>query len=58
MHDDDVVRFFVLSANTSYIAVPKANPSLYIFMFLQLTFPFKMIVGIPILLGIIDRFWT
>ncbi len=38
--------------------VPEANPSLYISMALALIFPLNMIAGIPVHLGIIDRFWV
>ena len=58
MHDDDALRFAILWTSASYIAVPKANPSLYIFMSLALTFPLQQIVSISVYLGIIDRFWT
>ncbi len=37
--------------------VPEANPSLYISMALALTFPFNIIIGIPIYLQIINRVW-
>jgi uncharacterized protein len=50
--------FAVLCASASYIAVPaamrmtipEANPSLYVSMALAITFPFNIIVGIPIYL--------
>lgn len=50
----------VLAASASYIAVPavvrhaipEANPSLYIGMSLGLTFPFNILVGIPLYSGI------
>lgn len=50
----------VLSASASYIAVPavvryaipEANPSLYFGMSLGLTFPFNIILGIPLYVGI------
>ncbi|MGH7998244.1 MAG: sodium-dependent bicarbonate transport family permease [Brasilonema sp.] len=53
--------FAVLCASASYIAVPaamrltvpEANPSLYVSMALALTFPFNIIVGIPLYLEII-----
>jgi hypothetical protein len=53
--------FAILCASASYIAVPAAmrltvpesNPSLYISMALALTFPFNIIVGIPLYLEII-----
>ena len=50
----------VLAASASYIAVPavvrhaipEANPSLYIGMSLGLTFPFNILVGIPLYVGV------
>ncbi len=56
----------VLCASASYIAVPaamrmtipEANPSLYISMALALTFPFNIIIGIPVYLEIIHRVWA
>jgi len=50
----------VLAASASYIAVPavvrhaipEANPSLYIGMSLGLTFPFNILIGIPVYVGI------
>jgi uncharacterized protein len=58
MHEGDALLFSVLCASASYIAVPaamrmtvpEANPSLYVSMALALTFPFNIIVGIPIYL--------
>jgi uncharacterized protein len=58
MHQGDALLFAVLCASASYIAVPaamrmtvpQANPSLYVSMALALTFPFNIIVGIPIYL--------
>jgi hypothetical protein len=58
MHQGDALLFAVLCASASYIAVPaamrmtvpEANPSLYVSMALALTFPFNIIVGIPIYL--------
>jgi hypothetical protein len=46
----------VLAASASYIAVPavvreaipEANPSLYFGMSLGLTFPFNILIGIPL----------
>ena len=62
----DALLFSVLCASASYIAVPaamrmtvpEANPSLYISMALALTFPFNIIIGIPIYLEIINRIWS
>jgi uncharacterized protein len=58
MEKGDALLFSVLCASASYIAVPaamrmtvpEANPSLYVSMALAITFPFNIIVGIPIYL--------
>lgn len=65
MSQGNALLFAVLCGSASYIAVPaamrmtvpEANPSLYISMALALTFPFNIILGIPIYLGIINQFW-
>lgn len=52
----DAFLFSVLSASASYIAVPaairmsvpEANPSIYVPMSLAITFPFNIIVGLPL----------
>lgn len=57
--------FAVLCASASYIAVPaamrltvpEANPSLYVSTALAVTFPFNIIVGIPLYLYGIELFW-
>jgi uncharacterized protein len=57
----NALLFSVLCASASYIAVPaamritvpQANPSLYVSMALALTFPFNIIVGIPLYFNII-----
>ncbi len=36
-------------------AIPEANPSLYIGMSLGLTFPFNILVGIPLYVGVAQR---
>lgn len=54
--------FAVLAASASYIAVPaamkiavpKANPGLYLPMALAITFPFNITLGLPIYFGIIN----
>jgi len=54
--------FAILAASASYIAVPaamkiavpKANPSLYIPMALAITFPFNITLGMPLYLYIIE----
>lgn len=61
----DALLFAVLCASASYIAVPaamrltvpEANPSLYISTALAVTFPFNIIVGIPLYLYGINLFW-
>ena len=54
--------FAILAASASYIAVPaamriavpKANPSLYLPMALAITFPFNITLGMPLYLCIIQ----
>ncbi|WP_414544582.1 sodium-dependent bicarbonate transport family permease [Nostoc sp. CCY0012] len=65
MHQGDSLLFAVLCASASYIAVPaamrmtvpEANPSLYVSTALAVTFPFNIIVGIPLYLYGINLFW-
>jgi hypothetical protein len=53
----------ILAASASYIAVPaamklavpKANPGLYVPMALAITFPFNITIGMPLYLFIIER---
>ena len=60
----NVALLMVLSASASYIAVPavvrhaipEANPSLYFGMSLGLTFPFNILVGIPLYASVASRF--
>jgi len=62
----DALLFAVLCASASYIAVPaamrmtvpEANPSLYVSTALAVTFPFNIIVGIPLYLYTINLFWV
>ena len=59
----DALLFMVLCASASYIAVPaamrmtvpQANPSLYITSSLGLTFPFNIVVGIPLYMAAVQR---
>lgn len=61
----DALLLAVLSGSASYIAVPaairmavpQANPSLYVPMSLALTFPFNVTIGIPLYMGIIRLLW-
>jgi uncharacterized protein len=62
----DALLLAVLAGSASYIAVPaalrvalpEANPGLYLPMALAVTFPFNIVIGIPLYLAIIARFWT
>lgn len=61
MAEGDTLLFAILCASASYIAVPaamrlavpEANPSLYVAMALAITFPFNIVVGIPVYHAII-----
>jgi uncharacterized protein len=61
MPEGNALLFAVLCASASYIAVPaamrmsipEANPSIYVSMALAITFPFNIIVGIPLYLNLI-----
>lgn len=61
----NALLFAVLCASASYIAVPaamrmtvpEANPSLYVSTALAVTFPFNIIVGIPLYLYGINLLW-
>jgi uncharacterized protein len=65
MSKGDALLFAVLCASASYIAVPaamrltvpEANPSLYVSTALAVTFPFNIIVGIPLYLYCINLLW-
>lgn len=65
MPQGDALLFSVLCASASYIAVPaamrltvpEANPSLYVSTALAVTFPFNIIVGIPLYLYGINMLW-
>lgn len=65
MPQGNALLFSVLCASASYIAVPaamrltlpEANPSLYVTAALALTFPFNIIVGIPLYLYGIEMLW-
>lgn len=60
----DQLLFAVLAASASYIAVPaamkmavpKANPGLYVPMALAITFPFNITLGLPIYYYLIQNF--
>lgn len=60
----NAILLMVLAASASYIAVPavikhaipEASPLLYLGMPLGLTFPFNILVGIPLYLGLAEKF--
>ena len=62
----NIALLTVLAASASYIAVPavirhaipEANPSLYFSMSLGLTFPFNILIGIPLYVGVAQKFGT
>lgn len=64
--EGDALLLASLVGGASYIAVPaavrlaipKANPSLYVPMALGLTFPFNVIIGIPLYYAIIKLIWS
>ena len=61
----DAFLFVGLCASASYIAVPAAmriavpdaNPGVYVTMALALTFPFNMLLGLPLYLAFLQHFW-
>lgn len=61
----DALLFVVLMASASYIAVPAAlrlsipgaSPGIYLPMALAVTFPFNVLVGIPLYLCVINYLW-
>lgn len=62
----DALLFVILCASASYIAVPaavrlaipEANPSLYLPMALAVTFPFNIIIAMPIYMQLINYYWS
>lgn len=65
MDTGSALLFTVLAAGASYIAVPaamrlavpEASPSIYVPMSLAITFPFNIIVGIPLYMAVINLLW-
>lgn len=61
----DAFLLTVLAASASYIAVPaavrhaipEANPGLYVTMALAVTFPFNILLGLPVYMAVIDSIW-
>lgn len=62
----DALLFTALCASASYIAVPaamrmavpEANPGVYVTMSLAITFPFNIVVGLPMYLSVINHIWS
>lgn len=40
------------------VAVPQANPGLYVTMALAVTFPLNIIVGLPLYMAAINWMWS
>lgn len=66
MPPGDALLLCVLLASASYIAVPAAlrialpdaNPGVYVPMALAITFPFNIAFGIPLYMSVIERVWA
>ncbi|MGI8892562.1 MAG: sodium-dependent bicarbonate transport family permease [Bacteroidia bacterium] len=66
MGEGNALLFTVLCASASYIAVPaairtaipQANPGYYVPLPLGITFPFNIIIGIPLYYYLINLFWN
>jgi hypothetical protein len=65
MSRGDAVLFAILCGSGSYIAVPaafraalpEANPSIYVALALGVTFPFNLLIGIPLAYTITQKIW-
>lgn len=65
MGEGDALLFTMLCASGSYIAVPaafraavpEANPGVYVALALGITFPFNLLVGIPLAYSFIHKLW-
>lgn len=66
MEAGNAFLFCVLCASASYIAVPaamrhalpQADPALYVTAAIALTFPFNVLVGMPLYLATVVHFWS
>ncbi len=62
----DALLLATLAGSASYIAVPAAmrlavpdaNPGIYVTMSLAVTFPFNITIGIPLYMAVIDAIWA
>jgi len=65
MGPGDALLFTLLCASSSYIvvpaamrqAIPQANPGLFELLSLSVTFPFNIVVGIPVFFLLVQRLW-
>ena len=65
IREGDAILMAVLAASASYIAapaalrlaIPKANPALYVSLSLGVTFPLNIIVGIPLYSALVRWWW-
>ena len=65
MSEGDAFLFCALCASASYIAVPaamrlavpEANPGIYVSLALALTFPFNIAIGLPFYMFLVKAFW-
>jgi hypothetical protein len=65
LREGDAVLMAVLAASASYIAapaalrlaIPRASPSLYIALSLGVTFPFNILLGIPLYAAAVHWWW-
>jgi hypothetical protein len=63
--EGDALLFTILCASGSYIAVPaafraavpEANPGVYVGLALGVTFPFNLLIGIPLAYNCIHTLW-
>ncbi len=61
----DAILLAVLAASASYIAapaalrlaIPKADPALYVSLAMGVTFPFNIVVGIPLYTAMVNWWW-
>mgnify|MGYP003349629941 FL=1 len=66
LSEGDALLFTMLCASGSYIAVPAAfraavpdaNPGVYVGLALGVTFPFNLLVGIPLAYSTIHNLWN
>ena len=66
LSEGGALLFAIMAASASYIAapaavqsaIPDANPSLYVTASLGITFPFNLVVGIPLYSALISRIYS